>query len=215
MCPICSVSGQFYRIALQLHDQDGVRDPLGGRRSFTNPVHRVVTDGAPLKSHVRREPASCSGFNLSLIAAYSYIVNPRSRIRPSGFATDTGAETPKCAAGFFFIGTPSLHLKDCAKSSPSIRPTGSAYRGAPAVQEKGRRLGGGSESDPIRSRVEKKHGALQQRVVDSRIGTYGTLAITGSFRLDAAELDHLGPLLGVVGDQFFELNRRAGEPRAA
>ena len=26
-----------------------------------------------------------------------------------------------------------------------------------------------------------QQGALQQRVVDSRIGTYGTLAITGSF----------------------------------
>jgi hypothetical protein len=64
-------------------------------------------------------------------------------------------------------------------------------------------------------RGSKKHGALQQRVVDSRIGANETLAITGSRRLDAGELDHLGPLLGVVGDKFFELNRRAGKHRAA
>jgi hypothetical protein len=63
-------------------------------------------------------------------------------------------------------------------------------------------------------RGSRKHGALQQRVVDSRIGTYGTLAITGS-RLDAGELDHLGPLLSFVDDQFSELSRRAGKHRAA
>ena len=40
------------------------------------------------------------------------------------------------------------------------------------------------------------------------------LAITGSFRLDTGELDHLAPLLGLVGDELAEIGGRAGEHRA-
>ena len=56
-------------------------------------------------------PASCSGFNLFLIAAYSYIVNP-DLDTSKRLAADTGAETPKSAARFFFICTSFLHLED-------------------------------------------------------------------------------------------------------
>src|SRR5262245_48778096 len=37
----------------------------------------------------------------------------------------------------------------------------------------------------------------------------------GSLRLDARELDHLGPLLGLVGDQLAKVDRGAGKHRAA
>src|SRR5438093_7685737 len=39
--------------------------------------------------------------------------------------------------------------------------------------------------------------------------------IARSFRLDAGKLDDLGPLFGFVGDELFEVRRRAGEHRAA
>jgi hypothetical protein len=69
-------------------------------------------------------PASCSGCNL-LIAAYSYIVNPDlDTPMPSGFAADTGAETPKSAAGSFSSAGRFLHLEDRAKSVPCIRTNG-------------------------------------------------------------------------------------------
>src|SRR5262249_52710060 len=38
---------------------------------------------------------------------------------------------------------------------------------------------------------------------------------SGSLRLDAGELDHLGPLLGIFGDQLTEVGGRAGKRRAA
>src|SRR5262252_6260264 len=38
---------------------------------------------------------------------------------------------------------------------------------------------------------------------------------SGSVRLDARELDHLGPLLGFVGDQLSELSRRLRQRHAA
>jgi hypothetical protein len=85
------LSGQFHRIALQLHDQDGVAI-LRGRRSFAKSrrggdrwgsVSAAACPREPRRRNehnattlVRREPASGSGFNLSTIAAYSYIVNP-------------------------------------------------------------------------------------------------------------------------------------------
>ena len=40
----------------------------------------------------------------------------------------------------------------------------------------------------------------------TRLVFYGISAeIVGSLRLDARELDHLGPLLGVVGDKLAEV----------
>ena len=43
----------------------------------------------------------------------------------------------------------------------------------------------------------------------SRTGIYGiSCPIRGSVRLDARELDHLGPLLGFVSDQLSELSGR-------
>src|SRR5262249_17439798 len=41
------------------------------------------------------------------------------------------------------------------------------------------------------------------------------LCEAGSLRLDAGQLDHLAPLLGVVGDELTELGRRARKHRAA
>ena len=35
----------------------------------------------------------------------------------------------------------------------------------------------------------------------------------GSLRLDARELDHLGPFLGIVGDELAEVSGRAGKHR--
>src|SRR5215831_17097836 len=40
-------------------------------------------------------------------------------------------------------------------------------------------------------------------------------AFPASVRLNAGELDHLGPLLGFVGDQLSKLSRRSGKNRAA
>src|SRR5262249_17841812 len=40
-------------------------------------------------------------------------------------------------------------------------------------------------------------------------GIYGTPV--GSFWLDAGELDHLGPFLGLIGDELTEIGRRTGE----
>ena len=88
---VCNLSGQFHRIALQLHDQDGVAI-LRGRRSFAESrpsggdrrasVSAAACPREPRRRNehnattlVRREPASGSGFNLVRIAAYSYIVN--------------------------------------------------------------------------------------------------------------------------------------------
>src|SRR5262245_40788040 len=50
---------------------------------------------------------------------------------------------------------------------------------------------------------------------NSRNGRYGISGFTGSLRLDAGQLDHLAPLLGVVGDELTELGRRARKHRAA
>src|ERR1700745_909553 len=44
-----------------------------------------------------------------------------------------------------------------------------------------------------------------------RTGRYGiSCPIRGSVRLDACELDHLGPLLGFLGDQFPKISGRPG-----
>src|ERR1700692_3877565 len=51
---------------------------------------------------------------------------------------------------------------------------------------------------------------------DSRHGRYGIFGRNvGSFRLDTRELDHLGPLLGFVGDELCVVGGRTGEYRAA
>ena len=41
------------------------------------------------------------------------------------------------------------------------------------------------------------------------------LGFPGSVRLRAREFDHLGPLLGFLGDELAEIGRRAGHHRAA
>jgi len=48
-----------------------------------------------------------------------------------------------------------------------------------------------------------------------RTGPYGKRAVVGSIRLEARELDHLAPLLGVVGDEFAKVARRAWKHGAA
>src|SRR5262245_54398196 len=48
----------------------------------------------------------------------------------------------------------------------------------------------------------------------SRNGIYGACGI-GSLRLDVGRPDHLGPLLGLVGDELAEVGGRARKRRAA
>jgi hypothetical protein len=67
-------------------------------------------------------PASCSGFNLLLTAAYSYIVNPDLDTSQAAFQRYRRRDAEK-RRRFFFICTSSLHLEDCAKSVPCIRTT--------------------------------------------------------------------------------------------
>ena len=155
---VCSVPSPVHRIALRLHDQDDVAI-LRVAGVSPNPVHRAVTDGAPFRRQlalangttkgamlqplVRREPASSdacilSGFNL-LIAAYSYIVNPDLDTAKRLCRGYRRRDAEKRRRSFSSAGR--LHLEDCAKSVPCIRTTGSAYTGAPAVQETGRRGG--------------------------------------------------------------------------
>src|SRR5262245_38474911 len=61
----------------------------------------------------------------------------------------------------------------------------------------------------------RQHGAthsthsIRVRIGHSPIGIYGTPV--GSFWLDAGELDHLGPFLGLIGDELAEIGRRTGE----
>jgi len=118
---------------------------------------RAVTDGAPFQRQLAladgttkgqcysplfgAESPSCSGFNLPRIEAYSYIVNPDLALRPSGFAADTGAETPKSAAGSFSSARRSCTSKIAPNQCCAFARRGSAYRGAPAVQETGGRRG--------------------------------------------------------------------------
>src|SRR5215475_6529452 len=55
-----------------------------------------------------------------------------------------------------------------------------------------------------------------QRCSVSRNGTlWNVRAFSASVRLDAGEPDHLGPLLGFVGDKLAELGRRSRQRRAA
>src|SRR5262245_35662280 len=57
-------------------------------------------------------------------------------------------------------------------------------------------------------------GGHQRR--DSRNGTlWNILPIRGSVRLDARELDHLGPLLGFLGNEFPEIGGRERDHGAA
>src|SRR5262249_53554953 len=52
----------------------------------------------------------------------------------------------------------------------------------------------------------RQHGATYSTHPN---GIYGTPV--GSFWLDAGELDHLGPFLGLIGDELAEIGRRTGE----
>src|SRR5262245_4883782 len=57
---------------------------------------------------------------------------------------------------------------------------------------------------------------LGQGAEDSPNGTlWNVRAFSASVRLDAGELDHLGPFLGFVGDKLAELGRRSRQRRAA
>src|SRR5262245_27265013 len=53
------------------------------------------------------------------------------------------------------------------------------------------------------------NSSIRVRIGHSPNGIYGTLV--GSFWLDAGELDHLGPFLGLIGDELAEIGRRTGE----
>ena len=54
-----------------------------------------------------------------------------------------------------------------------------------------------------------RSGLVQRNVMEYRAG------IAGSFRLDARELYHFGPLLGFFGNERFEIGRRATEDNPA
>src|SRR5262245_64942781 len=51
--------------------------------------------------------------------------------------------------------------------------------------------------------------SIRVRIRHSPNGIYGTPV--GSFWLDAGELNHLGPFLGLIGDELAEIGRRTGE----
>jgi hypothetical protein len=126
-------------------------------RVSPNPVHRAVTDGDSVstaacprergrrKEHnatalVRRGSASCSGFSLLLIEAYSYIVNPRSRY---GQAALPRIAAPRCrkAPPVLFHLHAIFAPRRLRQISALHSHDGSAYKGAPAVQETVRRRG--------------------------------------------------------------------------
>ena len=96
-----------------------------------------------------------------------------------------------------------------------IPPVGSAIWGGPAVSIT--RSAGPNLTHC--GRGAKKHGAVQQGVFDQRNKIKERPA--GSVRLDACELDHFGPLFGIVGNKLAEVgggtwkHRRAqlGKPR--
>jgi len=110
-----------------------------------------TTKGAKCYSPpVRREPASCSGFNLLLIAAYSYIVNP-DLYGQAALPGIPASRRRKAPPGSFS----SAHRLCISKIAPNQRPAFARQRPLTEVHRPCRRLavdvGGGSESDPKRT----------------------------------------------------------------
>src|SRR5258708_8022953 len=91
---------------------------------------------------------------------------------------------------------------NCSKRSKSVRPRGSGDRGFAAKT--------GFPREPVigpakgRTRWRERTGMLPREAVTLR---------EVSLRLDGGGLDHLRPLYDLSRDEFFQLFRRAGEPR--
>jgi len=123
---------------------------IGGDRRDSVSTAACPRERGRRKEHtlVRRGSASCSGFSLLLIEAYSILSTP-DLDTAKRLCADSGAEMRK-APRFFFICTPFLHLEDCAKSVPCIRTMGPLTKAHRLCRRQSVDVGGGSESDPLR-----------------------------------------------------------------
>ena len=157
----CSV--QFHRIALRLHDQDGVAI-LRGRRSFAKSrrggdrwgsVSAAACPREPGRRNEQRynpcpaEPAPGSGFNLLRIAAYSYIVNADLAYGRVALPRKLAPRRRKAPPGPF-----SSARRFCtSKVAPNQRPAFARRGPLTKVYRLCRRhavdVGGRSESDPL------------------------------------------------------------------
>ena len=56
--------------------------------------------------------------------------------------------------------------------------------------------------------ADRQHDAVQQSVIGSRNGIYGTACSSGSFHLGTGEFHHFGPLVTFLGNQFRKIGGR-------
>src|SRR5207237_64751 len=63
--------------------------------------------------------------------------------------------------------------------------------------------------------VSSQFNKVASRVLERPAKCIGQPLLPGSLRLGARELDHLGPLLGFLGDEFSEVGGRDGNQRGA